>query len=416
MRRLPWTLYRYVGKEMLAITCVSLGALSLLFMIVSGIRSVNEGFDLNIVMPWIFESLGYSLFFTVPASLLVATTLCLGRFSADREYTATSAAGIAPLHIFAPIAVMSGALAAIALVTVGDVMPRAHYLRRNIARYLAKQLSDLGEGYRRVLPIEGGRVYCESHNGPLLHGVLIEKDLKIDASELDGRALVGGAAPNAEVETVPIRVFARTGKVDVDTEREVVRIQLDQIQGIFPNRESKVFIEHRNLTEGWDLMSSTGTVLEFPINEKPRRIPDDYSTSELRKKSREFGDNVEQSQAKLGAAATDEERRTLEEQIKAYKKAQRDIAAQIWFRYAIALSCFTFPFLGFSVSLAFVERHRLVPFFIASMLTIVIFYPLVFGGEVVARSGALPAPIAMLAGNAVLFAVACAMTGRLYLR
>ena len=69
MRRVPWTMYRYVGRETLIVYLFSIATLSLLFMIVSGVRAVQEGFTLRIIMPWILESLGYSLFFTAPTYL-----------------------------------------------------------------------------------------------------------------------------------------------------------------------------------------------------------------------------------------------------------------------------------------------------------------------------------------------------------
>ena len=90
MRRLPWTLYRYIAREIYLGFVLSLGALSLLFMVISGIRGVSDNFSLRIIMPWIFESLGYSLYYTVPVSLLFAVTLGYGRLVADKEYTAIS--------------------------------------------------------------------------------------------------------------------------------------------------------------------------------------------------------------------------------------------------------------------------------------------------------------------------------------
>ena len=57
MIKLPWTLYRYVGKELYLIFALSLLSLLVLFMIISGIRGVSEGFSLQIIMPWILAFL-----------------------------------------------------------------------------------------------------------------------------------------------------------------------------------------------------------------------------------------------------------------------------------------------------------------------------------------------------------------------
>ena len=90
--------------------------------------------------------------------------------------------------------------------------------------------------------------------------------------------------------------------------------------------------------------------------------------------------------------------------------------SELWRRRAIALSFFTFAFLGFPLSVTFRHRHRLIPFFLAMILVIMVFYPLLLLGETLCISHQVPATLAMLSGNVVLLGIASFLTGRLLLR
>ena len=126
-RNAPRILFRYLFRELITIFGMCLLALSLLFMVVLGIQAVQGGYSLRIILPWIVESLAYSFYFTVPLSLLIASTLGYGRFVADREYTAAISSGISPLHLATPMLAIAGLACIVGFATQSTVLPNAHY-------------------------------------------------------------------------------------------------------------------------------------------------------------------------------------------------------------------------------------------------------------------------------------------------
>ena len=155
--------------------------------------------------------------------------------------------------------------------------------------------------------------------------------------------------------------------------------------------------------------------MDFPISEKNRR-EGDLTTSELEALYASHGLELEAAREQLAVASSDQARSDATKLIGWYTSRQNRILAEIWKRRAIALSIFTFPFLGFPISMTMRYRHRMVSFFMGSALTLVIFYPTLVAGETLAESGTLPAPIALLSGNLLLIGISTLLCGRLFFR
>ncbi|HIN80767.1 MAG TPA: LptF/LptG family permease, partial [Planctomycetes bacterium] len=103
MKNTPRTLYRYILWELLISFSLSALVLSLLVAIVFAMKALQGGYTLNIVFPWLYDSILYSLYFTVPMAMMVATTLGYGRFVSDGEFFAATASGIAPSVLLRPL-------------------------------------------------------------------------------------------------------------------------------------------------------------------------------------------------------------------------------------------------------------------------------------------------------------------------
>jgi len=63
------TLDRYLFRELLLNFCLGLMFLSLLVGIVFAMKAVDSGYSIKIILPWLFDSLLYSLYFTTPISI-----------------------------------------------------------------------------------------------------------------------------------------------------------------------------------------------------------------------------------------------------------------------------------------------------------------------------------------------------------
>ncbi|MGE3165156.1 MAG: LptF/LptG family permease [Planctomycetota bacterium] len=415
MLRQPWIIYRYVGRELLVVFTMSLAALSVLFMIVLGIQAVQAGFKLGVVVEWILRSLVYSFYYTVPVSLLIASSLVFGRVAADREYTALCASGISPLRLFAPMLLLSAAVFFVAMTTQGTLLPLAHYNQRNIARYLIKQLEHLGSGKQGRLQIENGSVYWDEHAGPNLRGVLIEMNVEVDRGSdgFDGSLATGSKPGVTGTEQLLVSVTAETAQVSVDRSdgNETVRLNLDNVGILASNKASGILFEEKEWTQFLHNIQAGWRQLEFPLRESRRR-EGDKTTAELRADIATFTAERAGLQQKLTESPSDEVREANMAQIGVRTKRIRKSEAEIWERRALAFSCLSFAFLGFPLSLSLRYRHRLVSFFASGMLVVTIFYPALLLGRTLAESGTVPAPIGLLGGNVVLITIGLIATGR----
>ena len=149
---------RYLLKELLLNFFFSLTFLSLLVGIVFSMKAVDSGYSIRIILPWIFDSLLYSLYFTTPISILVACTLSYGRFVADLEFTASVASGISPLRLFIPVAMLSLPVAMVLMLTQSTILPELQHRKEDIGRFLVKQLENLGNG-------KNGQLRLDNHGG-----------------------------------------------------------------------------------------------------------------------------------------------------------------------------------------------------------------------------------------------------------
>lgn len=419
-QRLPRILYRAITRELATTFLVGLGSLSLIYMIVAGIQGVQAGFRFTVILPWILQSMVYSLYFTVPVSLLVTATLCYGRMAADREYTAVCASGISPLHLFVPLAALSGGLSLLAFATQGTVLPAAHYAQRNIARYLIRQLEHLGNSQHGRLELQGGSVAWRENHGPNLREVQIQRSIpELDARGLGldtrGDELEEDQEDDREDLMVPLKVSAETAHVAMDPATDRVVLNLINVQILVGRPHEGVLFEDREWPIHYEAAAVTRSEFAFSINEKEKR-EGDMSSTELIEHTRRVQDQLARLRAKdpeLLERLTPQKAERLERRL---AKQLRNVELERWERRTLALSCFVFAFVGFPLSLTLRYRHRLVALFSGGMLVVCTFYPLLLLGRVLAETGSLPAWIACSMGNVLLLAVGLVLTGRLLLR
>ena len=109
-------------------------------------------------------------------------------------------------------------------------------------------------------------------------------------------------------------------------------------------------------------------------------------------------------------------RRDHEQGLDWLQRRKNKMPAELWMRFALAASMFTLPFLGFPISLTLRYRHRMISLFFGTIVILVIWYPLLILGQVLGEGGYLPAPVALLAGNAAVLSLSLFLCGRLFLR
>ncbi|MEM7167327.1 MAG: LptF/LptG family permease [Planctomycetota bacterium] len=442
MSRLPWTLYRYIGKELLLAFLLSISVLTLILAIVAGIRAVDAGFRISVVMPWILQNIAYSWYFTVPVALLVTSALTYGRVASDREYTACCASGVSPLHLYAPMLALSGIITIIAMATQGTLLPDAHYSQRNIARYLVKQLEHLGNSTgQQVIELKDGRVAWKENQGNYLRDVEIHKMIAVpkkgDLFTLDGEEEV-----KKEEEQVPLILLASAAQVTVAD--DIVYLDLFDVSIAFGNpREGSIFAD-TGYPKYFEMLEIERKKFQVPINEKRKR-EGDMTTAELGAYYAECEETLQQLRANPPPATEEERLRELAaleaivdlndeqlnrrdqltkdaegvgwtKQVAGLERRLRKIPAELWERRALALTALAFALLGFPIALTIRYRHRMAPLFLSGTLAVAVYYPLLLAGQNMAVSGTIPASFALLFGNIVLFGISAVLIWKMLFR
>ncbi|MGE4632013.1 MAG: LptF/LptG family permease [Planctomycetota bacterium] len=403
---------RYLLKELLLNFFYSLLFLSLLVGIVSATKAVHSGYSIGIVLPWLRDSLLYSLYFTTPISILVACTLVFGRFVTDREFTAALASGISPYRLLAPVAALAVPVGVLMLLTQSTILPELQHRKQDLGRFLVKQLENLGEGKMGQLRLDdqGGVVHWyEIRGGRDLTEVYIEKQLRIGSDSTGG---TGAIAATGELGQTPAtKILAKRAQLTVDDEADVIRLTLVGVDMKFP--VSEVAPEHRDFLDWrFETILFDQFNVDFPINSTERRL-NDLPTTELKTK---IAENLETARLKELEIATAEDPAIIEPARQALALAQRTARrgdTEIWRRRAMALAVLTFSLLGFPIALLSRSSQKLVPFFFGILAVMALFFPLTYGGIQFSRATGAPAWATVMSGNYVLAAIALFLLTRL---
>lgn len=415
MKTTPKTLYRYILRELLVSFGISLLVLSLLIAVVFAMKALQGGYTLNIVFPWLYDSILYSLYFTVPMALMVATTLGYGRFVSDGEFFAATASGIAPGVLIRPLLLMTLPMGLFMIFTQDSMLPDLQHRQSNIGRFLIKQLEHLGDGRKGQLALDqqGGLVYWdEIRDGSSLHGVCIKKRLPLGlfSWSTESTKTPAEARPNVGLDVPRTVIVAKNARLSVDDNAEVIHLTLNNVDVKFP-----VDIESRGRSRAYreDSIRFDSFTLDFPINENSRRDKD-LPTHLLKEKKAHYIARKEMLLEEARLAEGEEARKKAESDARANQRRARMADAEIWRRVALSSSIFTFALVGFPLVLLLRTSQKLVPFFGGMMLVIGVFYPMTFGGMELTRSMGLPAPITVMSGNYALAALAVVLMIKVY--
>ncbi len=400
---------RYLLKELLLNFFFSLTFLSLLVGIVFAMKAVDSGYSIRIILPWIFDSLLYSLYFTTPISILVACTLSYGRFVADLEFTASVASGISPLRLFIPVALLALPVALVLMLTQSTILPELQHRKEDIGRFLVKQLENLGNGKNGQLRLDnhGGIVHWkEIRDGKNLTEVYIEKQMRLGSGS-GGVAGAVATVPRDRGDAPGTKITAERAQLSVDDESDMIRLTLSGVEVSFPTSEVKSanrdFLDWRHEKIALDRFN-----IDFPINTEARRL-NDLPTSrmqvllaELREKETDIRNQLEDSSDPALVSANT---LTLKNTVKNIRKGE----TEIWRRRAMALAVISFSLLGFPLSLLLKRTQKLIPFFYGMMMVMALFFPLTYGGIQFSRATGAPASITVMSGNYALFLISMLM-------
>ena len=401
---------RYLLKDLALTTLFCQLILCVLVSIVFAMKAVSSGYSLGIVIPWLGDSLLYSMYFTTPMSVMAGGSPSYGKFVAHREFTAAVASRISPSRLFLPMTILIIPILMMMMFTQSTLLPELQHRKQDISRFFVKQLENIGDGRKGQIPLdgEGGVIYWEEiRNGTDLKVVYIEKQLSVKG---------GAAVPSksSKDDTPPTKINAKRAKLSVDDSAGLIRLTLRDVSVVFPVNSSATgqrdFLDWDHESIEFDQFN-----VDFPISSRNRRL-NHLPTAELVDRLVEIEGEVGEIDRSLATLASIEEKRKEESRKAGLIRAIRRGETEIWRRRAMALAVLTFAMIGAPLALLLRTPQKLVPFFFSLLAILGVFYPLTYGGVQLSRAAGAPAWITVLSGNYILLAMAIGMILRLRAR
>jgi lipopolysaccharide export system permease protein len=374
---------RYVLAELLKAFTLSLGVLTLLFIIFGLVREAREqGLEPQQVLQLIPFVLPDALRFTVPATILLSACMVYGRMSSSNEITALKSLGISPMTVLWPVMIISFALS-VATVWLNDLA--VTWGREGVRRVVLESVEEIVYGMLRT-----NRTYSS-------------KDVSIVVKRVEGRKLI-----NPTISMV-------SKKSSMTMSSESAELRSDPKEGVLTiictNGELEV--------EGKGTIKFYGGTLErsIPLDQKKtaeeighpsymamNAIPDTIAVLE-----KELETQYDELAAKAALAMMTGNFAELAggewntEDIEKKTKQQKVFRLQTepHRRMSNGFSCFCFALIGAPLAIRLRNADLMTSFFLCFMPILLVYYPLLAFGVDMAKNGTLP-PYSVWVGNIIL--------------
>jgi lipopolysaccharide export system permease protein len=378
-------LTRHVLAQLTAAFLFSLVALTLLFVVGGAVReAVNESLPLGQVLRLIPYMLPEWLRYTVPITLLLATTSVYSRLSGSNEIVAIKALGISPMVVLWPAFLMAVVLS---LVTVWLNDLAVSWGRQQAQRVIVEGVEDIAYSMLRT---------HKQYDSPAF---------SINVKEVLGRKLI-----------LPILTVKERGNTPP------VIFTADEAELRLNRRQKTLEVILYNCTvdaRGTVTFNSPGEYRhEFPLMEASRSAGSAAAASALsldviRKQIGSQTEDIVQYQRQMAALAAHEmisgdfealagpEWRTRRNALAGKIQQLHKLHAEPYRRWAAGFSCFCFLWVGAPMAVRRRNSDFLTSFFLCFLPILIVYYPFLIYTIDASKTGSLP-PISMWSGNAVL--------------
>ena len=138
---MPSILFRHIVADLTRILVLTTSVLVAVIAFGAAIRPVMQNLlGAEDLLQFVFQASVPMLQFAMPFAAGFAATLVMHRFSTDNEVIAMSACGMGFRRIFAPVAILGGALCVVMLVLVAFVVPQFWTRMKELATADATQV------------------------------------------------------------------------------------------------------------------------------------------------------------------------------------------------------------------------------------------------------------------------------------
>lgn len=376
-------LTRYVLFELLKVFSVTLTALTLIMLIFFVVeKALEQGLapaQFVQLVPYILPD---ALRFTLPATILFATSLVYGAMSGSNEVVAVKASGVSPLSILWPAYVVA-VLLSLGTVFLNDMA--VSWGRAGIQRVVLHSLEDIAYS-----ALQKQRRFDS-------------KRFSISVRTLRGRTLVQ--------PTLTVRPKNGKGGVTVRAESAEIRCDLDQGLLVFYCRGAKIK-NSGAVTASFDEFSYAFPLEDASGSNPNDRHPSRMSLADIREDIPRQRDEIRNLRAEMAADAAftivagdfqELAPRHWRVEQSVLKNAENRLArlhTEPHRRWSTAFSCLCFVMVGAPLAIRLRNADLLTSFFACFLPILIVYYPLLAAAVSQAKDGLLP-PIFVWTGNLV---------------
>jgi len=378
-------LTRYVLIELSKVFLLSLGAMTLMMIIVGVAR---EALQQSLPPAQVFCLIPYilpdALRVAVPVTMLLATTTVFGRMSGLNEFVATKAMGISPLTLVWPLLAVSVFLSFVT-VWLNDIA--VSWGRSGAQRVVIEAVEEIAYGMLRTQ-----RRYSSQR-------------FAINVKRVDGRRLIRPTLSLKEHGSVPsITITAKEAELRSDRKENVLKIIL---------YDGKIDVKGQVTVRFPDTYEQEIPLRDASRANRPSQLPSWLSLSVISEQIAKQKEAIRRAQEKDAVRAayqmlcgdfdvlTGEEWKKIERQMTSRWERLYRLRTEPHRRWSAGFSCICFAWVGAPMAIWLRNRDLLTSFFLCFMPILIVFYPLMIYGIDGAKGGTIP-PASVWAGNLVL--------------
>jgi len=347
------TISFYLTKEIMGPFFVGLLIFTFIFLMNSILRLtelvVNKGVKLIDILKLILYAMPSFLVFTVPMALLMAVLAALGRLSGDNEITAMKVSGIGIYQLVAPIMIFSLVCSLLTSFVAVYALPWGNSSTRELIFNIARNKVNIGIKER-------------TFNSDFKGLVLYVNEIAVRGEKLKG-ILVSEKGETGEPNTI----VAREGYLISDPKSLIITLRLidEKI-----HRASKYLNTYQEIGfSTYDINLDLGTIIK-----EQGSFTKEYSEMSIGELQRKI------------------------EELRKGKKSLYHPLQVLYEKFSVPFACLVFGLIAIPLGIQSRPSSKFWGF-ILSLVVILIYYVFLTFGQILAKNGEIPLPIALWAPN-----------------
>jgi len=347
------TISFYLTKEIMGPFFVGLLIFTFIFLMNSILRLtelvVNKGVKLIDILKLILYAMPSFLVFAVPMALLMAVLAALGRLSGDNEITAMKVSGIGIYQLVAPIMIFSLVCSLLTSFVAVYALPWGNSSTRELIFNIARNKVNIGIKER-------------TFNSDFKGLVLYVNEIAVRGEKLKG-ILVSEKGETGEPNTI----VAREGYLISDPKSLIITLRL--IDGKI-HRASKDLNTYQEIGfSTYDINLDLGTIIK-----EQGSFTKEYSEMSIGELQRKI------------------------EELRKGKKSLYHPLQVLYEKFSVPFACLVFGLIAIPLGIQSRPSSKFWGF-ILSLVVILIYYVFLTFGQILAKNGEIPLPIALWAPN-----------------